>query len=70
MNDNFEPVEIPPFEDEAEETPYWTAWRVIYLVVALIVIVALLAAMLWPLLVQITQPTYYPPTPTFPVQRA
>lgn len=63
-----------PFEDfgsarfeEDEEKPYWTAWRIIYLIVALLLIAALLAALLWPVLLQIAEQVNPPPLPTRPV---
>ncbi len=49
--------------DEAEETPYWTLRRVIYLIVAIILIIALLATLVYPLLWQIANPPPPPPTP-------
>lgn len=48
--------------DEADER-YWTARRVVWLVIALLIITALIASMLWPLLYQIANPPLPPPTP-------
>jgi hypothetical protein len=64
-DDDFDSVEIPP-DIPAEDEPYWTTWRIIYLVVALLVITALLAAMLWPLLLQLAEYLNPPPLPPRP----
>lgn len=63
MDDHdFDSVEIPP-DIPLEDGPYWTTWRILYLVVALLVITALLAAMLWPLLLQLAEHLNPPPLP-------
>ena len=70
MNDeDFDSVEIPP-DTPAEDPPYWTAWRIIYLIVALLVVAALLAAMLWPLLLQLAEHLNPPPLPSRPHEMA
>ncbi len=53
-------VDPSTYEDE---TPYWTLRRVIYMIVAIILIIALLATLVYPLLWQIANPPPPPPTP-------
>ncbi len=56
-NDYLEPV----------EPPFWTRWRIVYAVIAIIVIITLLAMLLGPTLIAITQPP--PVVPTTPLPR-
>ena len=52
------------------EPPFWTRWRITYAFIAIIVIITLLAMLLGPTLIAITQPA--PPAiaiPTTPLPR-
>ncbi len=53
-------IYLPPKEDEA---PYWTLRRILFVAITLILILALLATLVWPLLWQIANPPPPPPTP-------
>lgn len=49
-------------DDELDE-PYWTRRRIVWTVLALLIIAALIASMIAPLLFQIANPSPLPPTP-------
>jgi hypothetical protein len=51
--------------DEIPE-PFWTARRILYAIIAIIVIIAFLMMTLYPLIMSITQPRPVIPTPTTP----
>ncbi len=58
-----DPLFLAEFDREPEEPArFWTARRVLYTLIVLLMIVALLAYTLWPLLLALTQPTPAPPT--------
>ena len=67
MNDRWdEPLfldEFDPAPETDEPARFWTARRVLYALVALLVILALLAYLLWPLLLALTQPAPAPQPP-------
>lgn len=58
---NEQPPEYPEALLPEPTQPFWTPWRIIYAIIAIIVIIAFLATVLWPLLTFLAQP---PPPPT------
>lgn len=49
--------------DQPLEEKYWTARRVIFLIIVIITIIALLAYMFWPVLLGFQPPPEPPPSP-------
>lgn len=66
-DEEFEP-DLPPLapEPDEEDEPVWTIRRVLYLLIALLLVITLIAYMLWPTLIYFFQPV--PPTPGPPTQ--
>lgn len=62
MDDERDEIDLYLDEDEPQER-YWTPWRVAWLIIALLVIAAMIAYLLWPFLYQIANPLPPPPTP-------
>jgi hypothetical protein len=56
-------------EEAPEEARFWTARRIVYAVIAIILIIALLATLVWPLLYDLFQPPPPMPTPRTPLPR-
>jgi hypothetical protein len=56
-----EPPENPDLAPVEAAEPFWKPWRIVYAIIAIVVILALLATILWPLIITLTEPT---PTPT------
>jgi hypothetical protein len=63
-DDNFDDAVL---DGESADERYWTLRRVLWLVIALLIIAALIASMLWPLLFDLANPP--PPSPTSPFGR-
>jgi hypothetical protein len=60
-----EPPELP--ELAPLEEPFWKPWRIAYAIIAIVIILALLAGVLWPLILTLTEPPPPPPpTQTLP----
>jgi hypothetical protein len=68
-----EPDEYRPpvldVDDEELPEPFWTPWRILYAIVAILVIIAFLTMVLWPLLHLLTTPPPPPPPPAQPLPR-
>lgn len=69
MNDRYDdPLFLDEFDHEPEEPArFWTARRVLYTLIVLLMILALLAYTLWPLLLALTQPAPVPAAPPLPL---
>lgn len=67
MNDYDDPLEI--VIPDAEPVPFWTTRRIIYAIIAIIIIIAFLTLTLWPTLLAITQPQTPTPLPSTPLPR-
>ena len=65
----FEPVPFEPNGNHDAPQPFWTRSRIVYAVIAIIVIIAFLTLVMWPTIIAITQPQQPTPVPTTPLPR-
>lgn len=69
MNNHHDDLLLPDAFDGEADAParVWTARRIVYALIALLIIVALLAYTLWPLLLALSQPAPPPTAPPLPL---
>lgn len=65
---DFEPLDPIPPDDELQQK-FWTRGRIIYAIIALLIIIAFLTYILWPTIIAITQSQQPTPVPTTPLPR-
>ncbi|MAS37891.1 MAG: hypothetical protein CL610_28100 [Anaerolineaceae bacterium] len=68
MIDPHEQPEQPEIFIEEDHPPFWTPWRIVYAIIAIIIIIAFLTMVLWPAILAFGEPPP-PPPPTEPLPR-
>ena len=68
MIDHEPPAQPDLLLPDEQPEPVWTRWRILYTVIAILIIITFLAMILWPWIISVTQPLP-PPPPTRPLPR-